>query len=208
MKAFKVISYYTNDWDYPAYAKKLQQDCQRLGLDYHIVEKPSTNSYISNCQIKAFFIRDMMAEFKIPLLWMDVDGSICRMPQLLSNDSMAEYDMAGNHPLNHPERVHVGSIWFNHSPAAVEFVNQWCAGIERKNGIDDAAFNGTWDLYKHQIKFFALPPEYFRILPRPERDIPHDVVIAHRLSNSSLKREYKHMVEKKSSSAQRPIANA
>lgn len=194
MKTLQIISYYTQDWDYPKYADHLRSDCDRLGILHHVVEKPSTNTYVGNCQIKAFFIRDMLQQFKSPVMWMDADGSICKFPELLAQDYMSEYDMAGNHPIKDPARVHVGSIWFNYTPATIDFVDAWCAGIERKKGIDDAAFNGTWDLLKDKIKFYALPPEYFMILPRNNDKIPPQAVIAHRLSNSSLKQEYKKRV--------------
>ena len=191
MPDLTVISYYTQDWRYPEYAQKLREDCQRLGLKYHIIEKPSTNSYVGNCQLKAFFIRDMLMQLKQPIFWMDADGSILKYPELLIHEEILNHDMAGNHPENAPHRVHVGSIWFNYTPKTMEFVNTWCGGIERKHGLDDAAFNGTWDYMKNDIKFLALPKEYFFIHKDMRLPANKDAVILHRLSSSDLKISYK-----------------
>ena len=198
MYPLKVISFYTPDWDYPKYADLLKKDCDRLGLDHYIVEKPSTNSYVGNCQIKAFFIRDSLEQFKCPILWIDADGSLLKSPDLLIDQNMAQFDIAGNHPVGSPHRVHVGSLWFNYTDAAKKFIDVWCTSIEQKKPLDDAAFNGTWDRMKNDIKFFTLPPSYFCILRNPgEANIPGDAHIVHRLSCSDLKLAYKKAVEGK-----------
>ena len=197
MPPLKIISFYTPDWEYPRYADLLRRDCDRLGLDHHIVEKPSTNSYVKNCQIKAFFIRDTLEEFRCPVLWIDADGSLIRSPELLMSPDILDHDIAGNHPKDAPHRVHVGSIWFNYTNNTRKFVDTWCGGIERKNPLDDAAFNGTWDLMKNEIKFFALPPAYFYILKNHDDPVPNDVYIVHRLSKSDLKWAYKQSVERR-----------
>ena len=193
-----VISFYTPDWNYPKYAAQLKIDCSKLGIDYHIVEKTSTNSYVGNCQMKAFFIKECLERFKSPVLWIDADASLTKSPDLLLDKSIQKFDIAGNRPANSPHRVHVGSIWFNYTDLVKQFVDEWCAEIENKKPLDDAAFNGVWDLMKDEINFFALPPEYFYILRTPDDTIfPDDTVIVHRLSCSELKMSYKNSIEKR-----------
>ena len=58
MSAFTVVSFYTPDWKYPEYAQSLIKDCVRLGLDYSIESKPSTSTYVGNCNLKPYFIRE------------------------------------------------------------------------------------------------------------------------------------------------------
>lgn len=195
MIEFTLISFYTPDWEYPVYANNLRADCERLRMKYHIIEKPSTNSYVGNCQIKAFFIRDTLESLKSPVLWMDADGSILKKPELLYEDRMVEYDIAGNHPVDAQHRVHVGSIWFNYTDASRRFIDTWCTGIEKKNPLDDAAFNGTWDIMKNEVRFLPLPESYFFIHKDLMRPIPNDVLILHRLSRSQLKQQYKRDTE-------------
>lgn len=192
-----VISFYTNDWLYPRYAQELRAACDRFGLDHHIVEKPSTHSYVGNCQIKPFFIQECLQQFQRPVLWIDADAALLARPdRYLSHDVLA-YDIVGNHPVASPHRVHVGSFMFNHTPGALEFVDTWCAEIHRKRPLDDAAFNGTWDSLQKKMRFLALPPEYFFIQKNPAEPAPAGTVILHRLSNSTLKQEYKQSTSRK-----------
>ena len=190
-----VVSFYTSDWEYPVYAKQLQDDCTRLGLAYHIVERPSNDDYVKNCNIKPFFIREMLLMFKSPIFWIDADGGINSTPDLLLDQHINNFDIAGNKSTRDPSRIHVGSLWFNYNDVVLEFVNAWCDTIV-KHGIDDAIFNGLWKEFSNRLKFYELPPEYFFILPTLDSSPPEKVCIVHRLSNSSLKRDYKNNCRK------------
>jgi hypothetical protein len=190
-----VVSFYTDDWDYPKYAMQLQDDCERLGLTHHIVEQPSANDYVKNCNIKPFFIRDMLLRFKGPVFWIDVDGSIVARPNLLLTPDIDNFDMAANRSVRDPSRIHVGSIWFNYTPITLNFVDTWCNDLLNR-GIDDAVFNGIWKQFADKIKFYELPPEYFFILPTPTSTVPENVCVTHRLSASPLKQSYKNNCKK------------
>ena len=195
--SFTVISYYTQDWLYPQYARELQEACDRFGLQHHIVERPSTGGYVGNCQIKPFFIQECMAEISGPIMWIDADASLLARPTLLLESRCDSYDMIGNHPLDAPHRVHVGSIRINPTARSREFVDAWCSEIIRKRPVDDAAFNGTWDSMKNRMDFLALPPEYFYIQRHLNGQPPPNTVIMHRLSRSELKALYKKATEHK-----------
>jgi hypothetical protein len=190
-----VVSFYTADWDYPKYAMQLQDDCERLGLAHYIVKRESTDDYVKNCNIKPFFIRDMLLRFKSPVFWIDVDGSIISSPKLLLTLDINNFDMAANRSVKDPSRIHVGSIWFNYTQATLEFVDAWCANVI-KRGIDDAVFNGIWGQFVDKIKFYELPSEYFFILPTPTSTAPENVCVVHRLSASPLKQSYKNNCKK------------
>jgi hypothetical protein len=194
MSAFTLVSFYTPDWKYPEYAQSLADDCTRLGLGFAIESKPSTNTYVGNCNLKPYFIRDKLRELKKPILWMDVDGSIITRPDLLLTGDINSFDMAGNRSVTDTSRIHVGSIWFNYTDIIMEFVDAWCEAIAAR-GIDDSVFNGLWQQFSDKIKFYELPPEYFVILANPMSPIPDASCIIHRLSNSNLKLDYKNKVK-------------
>ena len=191
-----VISYYTQDWLYPHYADQLRQSCDRFGLAHHIVERPSTGAYVGNCQIKPFFIQECLSNLGTAVLWIDADASLLALPKKMLDEESDRYDMIGNHPVDAPHRVHVGSIRINPTDASKQFVDAWCAEILRRRPLDDAAFNGTWDSMQQQIRFRALPPEYFFIQRRHELDPPSGTIIMHRLSRSELKSIYKKATER------------
>jgi hypothetical protein len=186
-----VISFFTPDWKYPEYAKSLEQDCERLGLTHHIESVPSLGAYTKNCNIKPDFIRSQLQHLKSPVLWMDVDGSILKCPDILLEKNLQNYDIAGNRPSNNKERIHVGSIWFNYTKATLGFLDSWCETVH--HSIDDAALNGVWNIFKNNLAMLELPPEYFFIHKRSKDPIPPDTVILHRLSASDLKIQYKNL---------------
>ena len=194
MSTFTVVSFYTPDWQYPKYAQSLANDCQRLELDFSIEPRPSTNTYVGNCNLKPYFIRDKLQQLKKPILWMDIDGSIITRPEQLLTSSIDNFDMAGNRSVTDTSRIHVGSIWFNYTDMTMQFVSAWCEAIAAR-GIDDSVFNGLWQKFSDKIKFYELPPEYFVILANPQSPVPDNSCIVHRLSNSSLKQDYKNKVK-------------
>jgi hypothetical protein len=102
--------------------------------------------------------------------------------------------MAGNRSVTDTSRIHVGSIWFNYTDIVMEFVHTWCEAIAAR-GIDDSVFNKLWQKCSDKIKFYELPPEYFVILATPDSPAPDSSCIVHRLSNSTLKQDYKNKVE-------------
>ena len=191
-----VVSFYTPDWHYPAYARQLQTDCDRFDLNHHIVEVSSHGDYVKNCNIKPFFIRDMLNMHQTPVFWIDADGTINSKPELLLSQSIKDFDIAGNRSQRDPSRIHVGSIWFNYTPVVLDLIESWCDCIS-KRGIDDAVFNTVWSQFSDRIKFYELPSEYFTILNTPESPVPADSCIVHRLSSSDLKWQYKNKVERR-----------
>ena len=125
---------------------------------------------------------------------MDVDGSIVTRPDRLLTNDIDNFDMAGNRSLTDANRIQVGSIWFNYTDITMEFVDAWCDAIAAR-GIDDSVFNGLWQKFSDKIKFYELPPEYFVILATLQASVPESSCIIHRLSNSSLKQDYKNKVK-------------
>jgi len=189
-----VISFYTSDWKYPDYATNLKKDCERIGLPHHIECLPSRGDYVKNCNIKPEFIRNKLHQLKSPILWIDADGSLLKSPDLLLTSDIKNYDLAGNRWATNPERIHVGSIWFNYTELTLTFLDTWIDLVN--SSIDDAAFNGVWNRFKQQLKLFSLPPEYFFIHKKDNYLIPNNTIILHRLSSSELKMQYKKKTKK------------
>lgn len=191
MSDFTVISFYTQDWEYPVYAQRLMQDCQRLGLDYRIEELPSDQDYVKNCNKKPLFIRQKLMELQRPVLWVDADGSILKDPTSLRDPHISKHDLAGNTADWDANKIHVGSIWFNYSPAAIELVNDWCDKSQNNTHDDDVSFNGILGAHRARCKIQLLPQEYFVILKSINNTAPDDAVIVHRLSTGASKEQYK-----------------
>lgn len=186
-----IISFYTQDWEYPTLAEALRANCDHLGLKYHIQEMPSTGDYVRNTSLKSQFIHDTLTTVKEPVLWIDCDGSLLDIPALLDRPQVAEYDMAARRHLRPGFRTWgVGTLWFNYSPGAVDFVTAWRDMVGE--GTDEHAFEETWKKHSDSLKVFELPDSYFHLLYKEWDQPPPGTVIAHRLSKSpdKMRRKY------------------
>jgi len=191
MSAFTVISFFTPDWHYPEYAQNLAADCKRLGLDHVIEQKLSTDSYVGNCNIKPFFIREKIQELKQPVLWIDVDGSILKIPSEL--EVLSDADIMAYTNQRFPDRISVNVLLFSYTPNTLTFLDTWCEYVIKS--IDDGAFNDTVKKYRDAIKIQILPAEQTAIVSTKDKNISFEICFANRLSGSDLKWQYKNKVE-------------
>lgn len=174
---FKIISFYTNDWEYPAHANRLKEECELLGLDYCIEERPSTTDYIKNTAIKPFFIRDCIEKFKQPVIWIDVDALILKPINFVID--------ADIHACKH-KNSHVSREWavaflaFNYTTNSLNFINAWCNHSNK--GTDENAFELAWQELKDCVEFKTLPSVYHFVKWSNSLEIPEDTIICHQLS--------------------------
>jgi hypothetical protein len=176
-----VISFYTPNWLYSDHAKRLTRECELLGLDYLIEERPDAGDYLANCRQKPAFIAYALRKLDRPVLWIDVDGSIYRRPDLL--DAPGVDFAAKRKPSNCTRIWHVCALYF--TPNALPFVDAWVAATSQWS--DESALDEMW---KSGVTLPAmeLPDEYHHILNDGPQ--PKNTVIAHRLSQSDQKREF------------------
>jgi hypothetical protein len=176
-----IVSFFTKDWEYPEHGRRLKKECADLGLDSHIVELKSTGSYIKNCCMKPFFLRTCLQTFNRPVLWIDVDGSILKKPDFFLD---TEWDFQAKRMGPHRKRIyHVGTIWINNTPKALEFVDKWCektGDMTDESSLDQTLKSQEWD-FRHR----DIPPEYFVIAKRPSPE----AVIFHRISSGQSKQQ-------------------
>lgn len=180
-----VVSFYTNDWEYPQYAEKLKKDCERVGVSHHIRELKSTGDYIRNTALKPSFILSMLKELKTPILWIDCDGSLLSLPLLVDEPTDADF-RAKRTPKTSVRTWHVGTLWINYTEKAIKLLENWVQQATTR--ADDSAFEAA---VKHvtDAKGEELPPGYFHILKNLKDTAPPGTVVAHRLSKSPSKVE-------------------
>ena len=180
----KIISFYTDDWEYPRHAKRLRAECGSLGIDNYIVELPSTGSYLKNTCLKPRFILDCLMKFKEPVLWIDVDASILDYPHLAG---ILEVDFAARMMAEDRARTwHVGTMWFNYTQAMVIFLESWIENTGKLS--DESALEKTWSDNGWMLTTHSLPPEYFYIIRYRHHMIPEGTIIAHRISSGESKK--------------------
>lgn len=174
-----VISFYTDDWEYPRYAKALKNDCERLKIPNKIELLPSTGSYLKNTCLKPQFILDKLNELKSPVLWVDCDGTILDVPIFSKSFDFA----ARKKPLGNNRTWHVGTMWFNYTPSMLDFIEEWIKNTG--NLSDESALEETWKNHGYLIDAVEVPESYFILLKRGEE--PYGI-ISHRISSSDSKR--------------------
>lgn len=185
-----VISFYTPTWEYEQHAERLRKECDDLNLRHHIRRLDDTGSWLSNTRLKSKFIQNTMANLDCPILWIDVDGSICKRPVFIESNS-SNYDFIGRHQRTGPMRTwHVGTMYFNNTPITKTLINRWADSCGSENAkSDEAVFEDTWHSIKDEIRYCEMPEEYFHILAD---GVPYsNTVIGHRLSKCESKLEMK-----------------
>lgn len=180
-----IVSFYTNDWTYADHAKRLRAECDVLGLRHRIEERPSTGSYLKNCCIKPTYIRDCLMDEKGPVLWIDVDGSVVRPPDFFK-DSPDDYDFQAKRmdPVHRKRTWHVGTMWWNYTPAALSFIDRWIANTG--DMTDESALEATIR-QGDDLRTRDIPASCFMWEHHYKRH-PSDVVIYHRESRGSSKK--------------------
>ncbi len=150
-----LVSFYTRDWRYPECARRLGASCDRLGVDHHIVERPSVNGWLANTRQKPFFLLEALRSLQGPILWTDVDSYLLRAPEGLRDD--VDF-MARKRPAHQDRAWHVDTLFFDATAAAVEFLQLWIMHLTDHS--DGLALNQAWASGKWKGSAAPLPPEY------------------------------------------------
>lgn len=185
-----VISFFTAEWEYPEHARRLQTECDALGLKHAIEERPSTNDYKKNTRIKPFFIREQIKRLKKPVLWLDVDSSLLGTPDELVK--IKSYDMAAVRMRedNKLKRLwQVGVLFFNYTPATIEFLDRWCDAAT--SGTDEGAFEHAYKNLLEPLRVLELDRTRWYQVLRTEGQYPSGAICVMRIAKSDLKYETK-----------------
>ena len=102
-----LISYYTNDQQYPQHAKRLKKQLTDLGIEYYIIELPSDHNRQANCNKKIQMFKDCMDKFDRPLIWLDIDSEVLKKEEFYNfyNECINQYDFVGKDKINQPDKI-------------------------------------------------------------------------------------------------------
>jgi len=187
-----IISFYTDNWEYPKYAKQMQNACHNMGLSHYIKRLDDTGEWIANTRLKPVFIKRALEELQEDVLWIDVDGSILRKPTLLKSDNEFRQHVvaARRKPKNETRDWHVGTLYFKYTPETMDFINQWVSMTDGTSGSDELAFENMMGMMDAGI-VGEFPKEYFQMLHTHEPSPLPGTIICHRASKGDSKLEWK-----------------
>ena len=184
-----IISFFTPTWEYSRYATKMEVACKNMGIESHIVRKDDTGDWIANTRMKPPFIYEALQELQRPVLWIDVDGSIMKVPELFKEEY--PFDFAARKMDRHRERTwQVGTMYFNYTPAALAFLKEWNRRIESDDWSDELSLDDMWKEQGEEVQNLRvdeLPKEYFQMLRGDNTQPMRNTVICHRASKGDSK---------------------
>lgn len=184
-----LVSFYTDDDYYRPHGRRLQKECDALGVPHEIIPKPSAGGYLANTRIKPFAIRELLMKVGGPVLWVDVDASVLKPLTWLQQNANGSDFGARPMPEGRIRKWHVGTLYFRHSPPALTLLNRWCDAT-----ASSASDEGALDKIIGSTPVLPLPASYFH-LPGKNKPAPKDTVILHRLSTVSDKMARKHEIK-------------
>lgn len=139
-----VVSFFTPNDPYPRMAARLEASCKRWGLDYLITEIESEPTWVATVSLKALYCLRWARSVEGPILWVDADGELLGPPVALydcpedfavyANPKPRRWRPVGRSMLelphawpNPPKWFLTGTLWFNYTPHALSFLEQWAA---------------------------------------------------------------------------------
>lgn len=170
MNAPIVVSFFSADPYYRQAAQLLRTDCDSLGLDSDVVELVTVgdSTWIDTCRRKVPFYLQMHRKHRRPILWLDADSRITRLPAALNR---APCDIAGFlrglrylrdfDPLAVPRFFAPFALYFNATPQVTAFLELM---VQLENGhtaaaTDDFFLQEAWSVHRELLSVTVLPPD-------------------------------------------------
>ncbi|HYE63520.1 MAG TPA: hypothetical protein VD997_16135 [Phycisphaerales bacterium] len=168
-----VVSYYTGDGNYAAYAAKLRASCEKFGIEHQIEQLPSGGDWVRNLGFKPRFVYDKLLKNKKSVVWMDADCEVMQYPALLDDD---QYDLMIYNwyaEANPGARFHdatrlgpaSGVFRVKYGAPMLQFLHAWmqqCQKLPRMR--DDLLLGHVYSNWKGpKLRTFWLPKAYNRM---------------------------------------------
>lgn len=121
-----IVSYYTENTPYEEEIKGLIESCKKLNLPTSMDPIPNFGTWEKNCCFKPKYILKKLLDLQSPVLWIDADAIVYQKPTLFET---LEADVAvriiEEVPNTHPSKMTSGTLFFNHTPKAIEVLQEW-----------------------------------------------------------------------------------
>lgn len=165
MKKLTVISFYTDNGEYPAYADRLRTQCDALNLNHLIEKLPDTGDRLTNSKFKPKFISDCISKIKGPILWVDVDNSLLSSPNFIL-DRMDTMDfMVQLYPEGNKFKFHISVMFFNNTEQSLFFLNDWITECAISPACDELHLDNLWKRYgdEYTMQWCEIPRDVLSI---------------------------------------------
>lgn len=181
-----IVSYYTVATPYEDEAHQLAETCEALTLEHSIVGVPARGAWEKNCAMKAGFVYEMWRSLQRPVLWVDADARVRRVPELLRG-ATADF---GVHKASGWQFAS-GTVFINSTELGGELLRTWTRRCESDPLVwDQVHLDGAWEELSSRapLETTWLPQAYTRIFDRPEEpDGGGPIVVEHFQASRRLK---------------------
>ncbi len=194
-----IISFYTPNTGYEKEIEGLMTSCEKHDLPYSIDPIPNFGTWEKNCCFKPKYILKKLLDLQGPILWLDADAIVFQRPTLFEGlDVDVALRIVNELPDDHPSKMISGTLFFNHTPAAIEILKRWDEETERLFKKDPH----LWDqislrnvLLSSQAKIYPLDGRYYQVFNKIEDEKTlEDAIIIHFQASRTLKKTLNHEV--------------
>ncbi|MCB1106810.1 MAG: hypothetical protein KDK76_01790 [Chlamydiia bacterium] len=188
-----IISFYTPNTGYEKEIEGLIQSCQKFNLPYSIDPIPNFGTWEKNCCFKPKYILKKLLDLKRPILWLDADAIVVQRPTLFETlESDVALRVVENVPNDHPSKMISGTLFFNHTPAAIEVLEEWDRETEALFKQDPH----LWDqvslrnvLLRSSAKITSLDQRYYQVYNKIDHEKTlKKAIIIHFQASRTLKK--------------------
>lgn len=177
VRAPMVVSFAFGDAYYLRAAEALRRDCERLGVDAHVVEAelPAGTDWIEACRHKVRFIEECHRRFDRSVWWVDVDCRLLRpLPALGPSVDLGLFlrgfrDLRSYDPMLLPRTWQPSILYFGATEVARRFV-ETMASLERRHtgrATDDWFLQEAWVGTAQVPTVAVLPPAWVELDDKP-----------------------------------------
>jgi len=190
---FKIISFYTEGYYEKVAEEHLLPTLETFKLDNHVEKVKNFGNWHFNTDYKSSYILKMMDKFpNTNLVWVDVDATIERYPELLHNIP-EEYEI-GLHWLDWEKQYKrtsdkgrkellSGTIFIRPTKKSYKAIGVWSRRIDGKQLEQDIMKRVMLDITKPKI--YSLPAEYCCVITRTNAIplyVPEPIILHHQAS--------------------------
>lgn len=171
---YRVISFHTEDDLYATCAKKLVASLDALGIAHRVVSVGTGTRWEENCARKAAFVRAQWEASDVPVVWLDADATVEKVPDLFSaiDCDFAAHKWQG-------WQLGSGTLYFGKTDLARALLDRWVVRCEADpTGWDQDHLQSAWcDVSAAApLRTVWLPRAYLQIFDAPIEEEP---VIVH-----------------------------
>jgi hypothetical protein len=198
-----VVSFYTKHTPYEKEVENLISSLERWEIKYDVRGLSAGANWQVNCNMKATFCRDLMAERERSIIWLDADAVVERYPSLFWKlDQHYDFAICPKGPRLETKFLS-GTLWFNYTDASRRLLDAWVRACEKprhqwsgkeRNTPDQVFLHTAWRHVNavpspHPLRTFWLPQSYCAIFDKPLLENEPPVIIHYQASG-----RFKHIV--------------